>query len=108
MKIVIIGPPGSGKGTYSIRLSAKLGIPHLSTGQMFRNNMKKETELGKRVKEFMDAGNLVPDDITNAMVKERIAEPDCANGYIFDGYPRSLTQAEALGLFVPASIDCWT
>jgi len=96
MKIVIIGPPGSGKGTYSIRLSSHLGIPHLSTGHMFRTNMKKETELGKRVKEFMDAGDLVPDDITNTMVKERIAEPDCLNGFIFDGYPRSLPQAKAL------------
>jgi len=97
MKIVIIGPPGSGKGTYSIRLSSKLGIPHLSTGHMFRTNMKNETELGVKVKGFMDAGDLVPDDITNEMVKQRITEPDCTNGFIFDGYPRSLPQAQALG-----------
>ena len=94
MKIVMLGPQGSGKGTYASRLSPIFGVPHISTGQIFRDNMAEGTELGKKVKKFMDSGLLVPDDITIEIVKERINRPDCKNGFIFDGFPRTLKQAE--------------
>lgn len=92
----MLGPPNSGKGTYSQRLTRILGVPHISTGDLFRENVKNQTELGKKVKEIIDAGNLVPDEITVEMLKNRISEPDCEKGFILDGFPRTLGQAEAL------------
>ncbi len=96
MRIIFLGPPGSGKGTYSSRLSPLLGIPHISTGDLFREHIKNETELGKKAKEYIDKGQLVPDEITIEMLKKRIEEKDCENGFILDGYPRTLNQAKAL------------
>ena len=96
MKIVMLGPQGSGKGTYASRLSPILKTPHISTGQIFRDNIAKGTELGKKVEKFLNAGLLVPDDITMKVVKERIKQSDCKNGFIIDGFPRTLKQAEEL------------
>lgn len=94
--IVLFGPPGCGKGTQAARLTEALGVPHVSTGEMFRDHLKRETDLGKRVKEIMDSGNLVPDSITDAMVKERLARADVAPGVLLDGYPRNVAQAKEL------------
>jgi len=96
MKIIFLGPPGAGKGTYSSRIEEKLGIPHISTGDIFREAVKQGTELGKKVSEYMKRGELVPDEITIAVLKERISKPDCKKGFILDGYPRTIPQAEAL------------
>jgi len=96
MNIVIIGPQGSGKGTHSDILSKKLGIPHISTGDIFREEVKKGTELGKTVEKFMNEGKLVPDEIVNEVVKKRLSQEDCKNGFILDGYPRNLNQAKML------------
>ena len=96
MNFVIFGPPGSGKGTYSRRLQEKLGIPAISTGDIFREARQSGSELGNRVKGFMDRGELVPDDITNEVLRERISKPDCERGFILDGYPRTIEQAEYL------------
>jgi adenylate kinase len=103
MNLVFLGPPGAGKGTMASRLAKDLQIPHISTGDMFREAMSKQTELGKKAKAIMEAGDLVPDDLTIEMVRERLAEPDARNGYILDGFPRTIPQAEALDGF--ASID---
>jgi len=91
-----MGPQGSGKGTYASRLSAIFGVPHISTGQIFRDNMVQGTPLGKEVDKFLKSGVLVPDDITLETVKNRLSEPDCKKGFIFDGFPRTLKQAEGL------------
>ncbi|HHY59884.1 MAG TPA: adenylate kinase, partial [Clostridia bacterium] len=96
MRLLIMGPPGAGKGTQAETLTAKLAIPHISTGDMFRKAISEGTELGKKAKEYMDAGQLVPDEVTIGIVKERLAEPDCANGFLLDGFPRTVAQAEAL------------
>jgi len=96
MNLVLLGPPGSGKGTQAKMLVEKLSIPHISTGEIFRGNMKDKTELGIQITEIMKAGQFVSDEITNEIVKNRLAESDCANGFIIDGYPRNLNQAEAL------------
>lgn len=96
MRIVLVGPPGAGKGTQAALLSEKLGIPHISTGDLFRANISENTELGKLAKSYMDAGNLVPSEVTNRMVSERISEGDAAEGFLLDGYPRSVDQADAL------------
>ncbi len=96
VKLVFLGAPGTGKGTYSERISPKLGIPHISTGDIFREAVAKGTELGKKVKEHLENGTLVPDEITIQVLKERISEPDCKNGFILDGFPRTLEQARAL------------
>jgi len=96
MNVIVLGAPGTGKGTYSHRVSKHFNIPHISTGDLFRDHQKKETELGKKVQEFMAKGQLVPDEITIEMVKERLAENDCENGFILDGFPRTVAQAEAL------------
>ena len=96
MKIIFLGPPGSGKGTYSTRVAKKLDIPHISTGDLFRAEMKAQTELGKRAKEFIDKGELVPDEVTIGMLKNRIEKEDCKDGFILDGFPRTIPQAEAL------------
>lgn len=94
--ILIFGPPGAGKGTQAVKLCEHLGVPHISTGDMFRHHMKNDTELGKKAKEYTSKGALVPDEITIAMVKERLSRPDVADGFLLDGFPRSVPQAEAL------------
>jgi adenylate kinase len=94
--IVLLGGPGAGKGTQAKRLSKKLGIPQVSTGDLFRYNLKEETELGLLAKKYMDQGELVPDEVTVNMVRQRLAEEDCADGAILDGFPRTLQQADAL------------
>jgi adenylate kinase len=96
MVIILLGPPGSGKGTQALRLSQKLKIPHISTGDLFRENLSKNTELGKKVKSYMEAGKLVPDELVLDMLFARISQPDSARGYLLDGFPRTIPQAEAL------------
>lgn len=96
MVIILLGPPGSGKGTQAKKISEKLSLPHISTGDLFRENLSKGTELGKKVKSYMESGNLVPDEIVIDMLMSRVAAPDCEHGYLLDGFPRSLPQAEAL------------
>jgi adenylate kinase len=94
--LILLGPPGSGKGTQAARLSKELKLPHISTGDLFRENISKNTSLGQKAKTFMDAGKLVPDALVLDMVYDRVAQPDCVNGYILDGFPRTIPQAEAL------------
>jgi adenylate kinase len=94
--LVFLGPPGAGKGTQAARISARLGLPHISTGDILRAAIKEGTPIGLKAKSYMDAGNLVPDEVVIGIVKDRIAKDDCANGYILDGFPRTLPQAEAL------------
>jgi adenylate kinase len=96
MILILLGPPGAGKGTQAKLPSVDLGIPHISTGDMFRDHAARGTELGQQVKAIMASGGLVTDDITNAMVKERLSRPDLAKGFILDGYPRTIPQAEYL------------
>lgn len=96
MHIILMGPPGAGKGTQAALLAEQEQIPHISTGDIFRANMSQGTALGKLAKQYVDAGKFVPDDVTNAMVKDRLAQDDCKNGFILDGYPRTTDQAEAL------------
>ncbi len=96
MILVLLGPPGAGKGTQAKLLALQYGVPHISTGDMFRDHKARGTEIGKKIQAIMDAGGLVTDDITNAMVKERLSRPDVANGFILDGYPRTTAQAEYL------------
>ncbi len=94
MNIVLLGAPGSGKGTLATRLSEKLNIPHIATGDIFRFNLKNNTELGKLAKSYMDKGELVPDDVTCKMVKDRFQNDDARAGFILDGFPRTIPQAE--------------
>lgn len=94
--IVLLGPPGAGKGTQAEIISKQFGIAHISSGDLFRENIKNQTELGRKAKSFMDKGELVPDDLTISMVKDRIQKPDCAKGALLDGFPRTPAQAEAL------------
>ncbi|MFI2643193.1 adenylate kinase [Streptomyces sp. NPDC018610] len=96
MRIVLVGPPGAGKGTQAVRLAEKLSIPHISTGDLFRANISGQTELGKLAKSYMDAGDLVPDEVTIAMAKDRMGQPDAEGGFLLDGFPRNVSQAEAL------------
>ena len=96
MKIILLGPPGAGKGTQAEIICKNFSIPHISTGDMLREAIANETATGKIAKEIMDAGNLVPDDVIVSMVKERIKKEDCRNGFLFDGFPRTIPQADAL------------
>ena len=96
MKIIMLGAPGAGKGTQAKKISDKYEIPHISTGDIFRANIKNGTELGKKAKTYMDQGLLVPDELTCDLVVDRISEDDCKNGFILDGFPRTIPQAEAL------------
>ena len=96
MRFIIFGPPGAGKGTYASRLGSKLKIPKISTGDIFREAIKQDTDLGKRVAQFLNKGELVPDKIAIEILRERISEPDSENGFILDGYPRTIAQAKAL------------
>lgn len=96
MKIVMLGAPGAGKGTQAKRLASRYGIPHISTGDIFRANIKNGTELGKKAKVYMDQGLLVPDDLVVDLVIDRFKEPDCEKGYVLDGFPRTIPQAKAL------------
>jgi adenylate kinase len=94
--VVLFGPPGAGKGTQAAKLKEFLGVPHISTGDMFRYHIKNNTDLGKTAKSYSDKGQLVPDEVTIAMVQERLGRPDVKNGFLLDGFPRSVPQAEAL------------
>lgn len=96
MKIIMLGAPGAGKGTQAKKIAAKYSIPHISTGDIFRANIKNGTELGLKAKSYMDAGGLVPDEITIGMLLDRIHQADCENGYVLDGFPRTIPQAESL------------
>jgi adenylate kinase len=96
VRLVLLGPPGAGKGTQAQKLSEKLGVPQISTGELFRDNISKGTKLGLEAKRFLDAGDLVPSSLTNELVEDRISQPDAADGFILDGYPRSVEQADAL------------
>ena len=96
MRLIIVGPPGAGKGTQAARIAASFGIPAVSTGDIFRSNIKNETELGLKVKDILASGGYVTDDITNAIVRDRLREDDAAPGFLLDGYPRTLAQVEAL------------
>jgi adenylate kinase len=96
MYIVLLGPPGAGKGTQAQVISARLGLPHISSGDIFRENLKGQTELGILAKRFIDRGELVPDDVTIAMIRDRLSRPDCRVGALLDGFPRTPAQAEAL------------
>ena len=93
---VLLGPPGAGKGTQAQLVSGKLGLPHISSGDIFRENISNQTELGQLAKEYMDRGELVPDDVTISMIRERLSQPDCIPGALLDGFPRTPAQAEAL------------
>ncbi len=96
MKLILLGPPGAGKGTQAVRLVKHFGIPQISTGDILRKAVKDRTELGTLAKKYMDSGGLVPDEVVIGIIRERIAQPDCGKGYILDGFPRTIAQAEAL------------
>ena len=100
MRLVLLGPPGAGKGTQAVILSEKLGVPHISTGDLFRANIGDGTPLGLEAKSYIDAGKLVPTDVTARMVKERLAEDDARDGFLLDGFPRTVEQAEILDGFL--------
>ena len=96
MKVIMLGAPGAGKGTQAKKIAEKYEIPHISTGDIFRANIKNGTELGNKAKSYMDQGHLVPDELTCDLVVDRINQADCKNGYVLDGFPRTIPQAEAL------------
>lgn len=104
MKLIFLGPPGAGKGTQAVKIASKFDIAHISTGDMLRAEMREGTELGKAAKSLMDRGELVPDDVILGMVKNRIQQPDCKNGFLFDGFPRTIAQAEALESISPIDV----
>ena len=99
MKVILMGAPGCGKGTQAKYIAAKYGLPHISTGDLFRENIKNKTPLGQKVKAIMDGGNLCPDDLTVELVRDRLNQPDCKTGYLLDGFPRDLFQTEELDKF---------
>lgn len=96
LRLILLGPPGAGKGTQAVSIVKRYNIPHISTGDMFRKNIKEGTDLGKKAKEYMDKGLLVPDDLVVAIVKDRLTESDCQEGFLLDGFPRTVNQANAL------------
>jgi adenylate kinase len=96
VRLVLVGPPGAGKGTQAALLKQKLAVPHISTGDLFRAHISEQTDLGKEVQEYLDSGELVPDEVTNQMVRERLAEPDARQGFLLDGFPRNVAQAGVL------------
>lgn len=96
VRVILLGPPGAGKGTQAVRVAADFAIPHISTGDILRANVREGTELGRKAKQYMDAGELVPDDVIMGMVNERLEESDAARGFLFDGFPRTVPQAQAL------------
>ncbi|HEX5119638.1 MAG TPA: adenylate kinase [Pseudonocardiaceae bacterium] len=96
MRLVLVGPPGAGKGTQAAVLSKKLGVPHISTGDLFRAHISEQTDLGREVKRYLDAGDLVPDGVTNEMVRQRLTEEDARQGFLLDGFPRNVAQADVL------------
>lgn len=100
LRIVMLGAPGAGKGTQAVRMAKEMGIPHISTGDIFRKNLREGTELGQKVQGYLNSGALVPDELTCEIVADRLQEEDCANGYILDGFPRSVPQAEMLTEFL--------
>jgi adenylate kinase len=100
LRIVMLGAPGAGKGTQAVRMAKEMGIPHISTGDIFRKNLREGTELGLKVQGYLNSGGLVPDELTCEIVADRLQEADCANGYILDGFPRSVPQAEMLTDFL--------
>ena len=109
MKIILLGPPGAGKGTQAKSISNRYSIPHISTGDIFRKNISENTALGIEAKKYMDNGQLVPDEVTINMVKDRLQDSDCKNGYLLDSFPRTVSQAEALQEFLEGrneSLDC--
>ena len=99
MKVILLGAPGAGKGTQAVRLAKRYNIPHISTGDIFRSNIKERTPIGIVAKSYIDKGRLVPDEVTIQIVKERLEKDDCKNGYLLDGFPRTVSQAEALDGF---------
>jgi adenylate kinase len=100
MRIILIGPPGAGKGTQAVSLAAHLGVPHLSTGEMLRREIQLGTPLGKTAKQYIDAGQLVPDNLVLEVVEHRLSQPDCEPGCLLDGFPRTVPQADALGEYL--------
>lgn len=107
--IVLLGPPGAGKGTQAQIVSERLHLPHISSGEIFREHLKDQTELGQHAKEYMDRGELVPDDVTIAMIRERLSRPDCEQGALMDGFPRTAAQAEAFSEILASfggQVDC--
>ena len=96
MRLLLIGAPGSGKGTQAVRLAERFGITHISSGDLLRQHVRDLTPIGQTIKEYVDAGDLVPSELTNKLVEDRIEQPDAADGFILDGYPRSVAQAQAL------------
>lgn len=104
MNVIFLGPPGAGKGTIAKKIEESLGLPQISTGDLFRKHIAEETTLGKQVKSILSSGELVPDSLTTAMVKERLKEADCAQGVILDGYPRTIQQAEDLATFAQVDV----
>ena len=103
MKLLIMGRPGAGKGTQAVNIKEYYNIPHISTGDMFRARMKNQTKLGMLAKSYMEKGDLVPDEVTIGIVEERLQEPDCANGFLLDGFPRTIAQAEAFDKFLKSN-----
>ncbi len=97
--VILLGPPGAGKGTQAVRIAQRLGIPAISTGEIFRSNMAEGTEIGLKAKAYMDRGEFVPDSVTNVMVRTRLSAPDAENGFLLDGYPRTVEQAQVLAGF---------
>ena len=107
-RLLIMGPPGSGKGTQAVRIADKMAIPAISTGDIFRYNVKEMTELGQEAKRYIDAGDFVPDDVTNRMVADRLNQADVSNGFLLDGYPRTAGQVEALEKIMKEKDDTLT
>jgi adenylate kinase len=105
--VIFLGPPGAGKGTQAARLAAQVGVPKIGTGEMLRDAIAKETPLGRKAHPYMEAGNLVPDDLLVALVRERIGEPDCARGFVLDGFPRTLPQAQGLEEMTGGDLRAW-